>query len=72
MAAVPTSIIGGAAAARTNAPGITASPGPARTEECGFDWGWLGLLGLVGLAGLSGRRRTHTTHTAGTSSINRP
>lgn len=27
-----------------------------RTEDRGFDWGWLGLLGLIGLAGLAKKR----------------
>jgi MYXO-CTERM domain-containing protein len=72
LAAVIACTIGGAAVAQTNAPGTTTNPGPARTDDRGFDWGWLGLLGLAGLAGLSGRNRIHATDTTGTSSINRP
>jgi hypothetical protein len=54
LAAAIACTIGGAAVAQTNAPGTTANPGSARTDDRGFDWGWLGLLGLAGLAGLSG------------------
>jgi MYXO-CTERM domain-containing protein len=31
-----------------------------RTEDRGFDWGWLGLIGLAGLAGL--RRRPDSSN----------
>jgi hypothetical protein len=72
LAAAIACTIGGAAVAQTTAPGTAGSPAPARSDDRGFDWGWLGLIGLAGLAGLTGRNRTHATHTTGTSSSNRP
>ncbi len=33
-----------------------------RTEDRGFDWGWLGLLGLIGLAGLAKKREEPTRY----------
>jgi hypothetical protein len=66
--------LAGAALGQTTAPG-TASGGNnanattagSRSDDRGFDWGWLGLIGLAGLAGLSGRSRR--THEAGTPPV---
>ena len=33
-----------------------------KTEDDGFDWGWLGLLGLLGLAGLAGKNKSQEHH----------
>ena len=46
----------------------TADAVPARTDDRGFDWGWLGLIGLAGLAGLGRRERVLPTTTGGVSS----
>jgi MYXO-CTERM domain-containing protein len=35
-----------------------------RTEDRGFDWGWLGLIGLAGLAGLRRRPDSSTDYSA--------
>ena len=57
-----------ATAQTNNAPGSTTDNSPStttdttqtqgtdattRTNDDGFDWGWLGLIGLAGLAGLT-------------------
>ncbi|WP_201305956.1 WGxxGxxG family protein [Roseomonas harenae] len=73
LAAAIACTLGGAAVAQTTGttPGAgttTGTPGATttRTDDRGFNWGWLGLLGLAGLAGLTGRNRT--THN---STLNR-
>ena len=66
LAAAVALTMGGSAIAQTTAPGTTAAPGAGaapRTEDRGFNWGWLGLIGLAGLAGLSGRNRSTSTST---------
>jgi len=51
---------GGTDATNTAAP--SASNSSSRTEDRGFDYGWLGLIGLAGLLGLRRRddRHVHT------------
>ena len=56
--------LGGAALAQattTTAP--TANTATTRSDDRGFDYGWLGLLGLLGLGGLMRRERFNTTRT---------
>jgi MYXO-CTERM domain-containing protein len=51
---------GGTDATNTAAP--SASNSNSRTDDRGFDYGWLGLIGLAGLLGLRRRddRHVHT------------
>jgi hypothetical protein len=65
LAAAIVFTLGGAAVAQTTGatPGTGTTTGTTgatttRTDDRGFNWGWLGLLGLAGLAGLTGRNRS--------------